>query len=160
MLDEAHYIKGRATLTARAVFALQAERRWALTGTPIQNHLDDLFALVHFLRVSPYDEYVYWRRSILRPLMEEKDVRALNLLHAMLEPLLLRRTKETKGADGQPIVQLPPRKIIIERLLFSPEELDFYDALRTQSKAPPPLPCIAHAPPTTAATGKLRITGW
>lgn len=50
------------------------------------------------------------------------------------QPLLLRRTKQTRLADGTPIVQLPPRKVHIEWLLFTPEERDFYDALRTQSK--------------------------
>jgi DNA repair protein RAD5 len=134
ILDEAHYIKGRATQTALAVFALQAECRWAVTGTPIQNHLDDLFSLLHFLRLSPLDEYTYWRRQILRPLVEQKDMRALHRLHGALQPLLLRRTKASKGADGQPIVKLPPRTLVLERLLFTPEEKDFYDALRTQSK--------------------------
>ncbi len=47
MLDEGHIIKTRNTRQAKAAFALQAERRWVLTGTPIQNKLDDLFSLVH-----------------------------------------------------------------------------------------------------------------
>ena len=114
--------------------ALQAERRWAVTGTPIQNQLDDLFSLLHFLRLSPYDEYTFWRRMVLRPLVEHKDVRALGLLHHALQPLLLRRTKATRMADGSPIVLLPPRSVTIEWLLFTPEERDFYDALRTQSR--------------------------
>jgi SNF2 family DNA or RNA helicase len=47
VLDEGHIIKTRNTRQAKAAFALQAERRWVLTGTPIQNKLDDLFSLVH-----------------------------------------------------------------------------------------------------------------
>ena len=73
-------------------------------------------------------------RMVLRPLVEHKDVRALGLLHHALQPLLLRRTKATRMADGSPIVQLPPRSTTIEWLLFTPEERDFYDALRTQSR--------------------------
>ena len=48
---------------AHAVFALHAERRWAMSGTPIQNQLDDLFSLLHFLRAAPFDEYAYWHRQ-------------------------------------------------------------------------------------------------
>ena len=71
---------------------------------------------------------------MLRPLLEGRDLRALNLLHHAIQPLLLRRTKESRLADGSPIVRLPPRTVVVERLLFTEEERDFYDALRTQSK--------------------------
>ncbi len=71
---------------------------------------------------------------MLRPLIELKDVRALAVLHKELRPLLLRRTKESRTADGAPIIRLPPRHVIIERLLFSEEEKDFYDALRSRSR--------------------------
>jgi DNA repair protein RAD5 len=59
---------------------------------------------------------------------------ALGELRGALEPLMLRRTKATRDATGAPIVQLPPRVTHVEWLLFSDEERDFYDALRTQSK--------------------------
>jgi hypothetical protein len=50
------YIKNRTTKIAKAAFALRAERRWLVTGTPIQNKLDDLFSALRFLRCAPFDE--------------------------------------------------------------------------------------------------------
>jgi DNA repair protein RAD5 len=49
VLDEAHYIKNRTTATAKAVFGLSAERRWAVTGTPLQNQLEDLVPPLPFI---------------------------------------------------------------------------------------------------------------
>lgn len=57
ILDEAHHIKNRLSKTSKACSALNAIRRWVVTGTPIQNKLEDLFALVHFLKHEPW--YVY-----------------------------------------------------------------------------------------------------
>lgn len=57
VLDEAHRIKERNTSTARSAFALTAEYRWCLTGTPLQNRVGDLYSLLRFLRVSPFCNY-------------------------------------------------------------------------------------------------------
>ncbi|KAK7200378.1 DNA repair protein [Novymonas esmeraldas] len=57
ILDEAHRIKGRTTSTARSAFALAAEYRWCLTGTPLQNRVGDLYSLLRFLRMRPFAHY-------------------------------------------------------------------------------------------------------
>ena len=44
ILDEAHYIKGRTTMSAKSAYSLKSQNRWAMTGSPIQNRLDDLFS--------------------------------------------------------------------------------------------------------------------
>jgi DNA repair protein RAD5 len=54
VLDEAHHIKNRLSKTSKACSSLSAIRRWVVTGTPIQNKLDDLYALVHFLKHEPW----------------------------------------------------------------------------------------------------------
>jgi transcription termination factor 2 len=61
ILDEAHSIRNPRSQTARAVTLLQARRRWAVTGTPIQNRELDMFSLLRFLRCHPFDEYRVWK---------------------------------------------------------------------------------------------------
>lgn len=64
ILDEAHCIKNPTTLVSRACCALQAERRWCVTGTPIQNSLQDIYALLKFLRHEPWSESAFWKTAI------------------------------------------------------------------------------------------------
>lgn len=74
ILDEAHYIKNRKTLTAKACFLLNSSLRWCLTGTPIQNHLDDLFSLIHFLNFKPYCNYEIWKGIIVQQIQRKPEV--------------------------------------------------------------------------------------
>lgn len=57
ILDEAHMIKDRSCSTARAVFALQRQRQWSLTGSPLQNRVGELFSLIRFLNADPFSYY-------------------------------------------------------------------------------------------------------
>jgi hypothetical protein len=57
ILDEAHAIKNKQSTTAKAAFNLTAERKWCLSGTPLQNRVGELFSLVRFLRAQPYVSY-------------------------------------------------------------------------------------------------------
>ena len=57
VLDEAHQIRNHKSKTAQAVCLLRGGRRWALTGTPVQNKEMDLFSLIKFLGCSPFDDY-------------------------------------------------------------------------------------------------------
>ncbi|GAB0134389.1 hypothetical protein EsDP_00002766 [Epichloe bromicola] len=58
ILDEAHCIKTRSTMTAKACFALQTNYRWCLSGTPLQNRIGELFSLIRFLNIRPFALYL------------------------------------------------------------------------------------------------------
>ncbi|KAI8388160.1 SNF2 family N-terminal domain-containing protein [Radiomyces spectabilis] len=133
VLDEAHHIKNRLSKTSRACCSIPSRRRWAVTGTPIQNKLEDLFSLVRFLKHEPWANYTFWRTFITIP-FEKKDPRALSAVQSVLEPIVLRRTKNMRDVNGDPMVPLPLKQINIEYLDFSPPEQDIYDSLYTDSK--------------------------
>ncbi|WEW61055.1 DNA helicase rad5 [Emydomyces testavorans] len=134
VLDEAHYIKNRASKTSRACCELRAVHRWALTGTPIVNRLEDLFSLVRFLKVEPWCNFSFWRTFITIPFESKDFVRALNVVQTVLEPLVLRRTKSMKTPEGEPLVPLPARTITVEQVGLSDQERDIYDIIFTRAK--------------------------
>lgn len=134
ILDEAHFIKNRQSKTAKACYEISAQHRWVLTGTPIVNRLEDLFSLVRFLRVEPWNNFSFWKTFITVP-FESKDVlRALDVVQTVLEPLVLRRTKDMKTPDGQALVPLPPRTIDIEEIELPKQEREVYDYIYTRAK--------------------------
>ncbi|GLE00177.1 hypothetical protein PINS_up008904 [Pythium insidiosum] len=143
ILDEAHSIKTRTTSYFRSCVALRSEHRWCLTGTPLQNGLGDLFSLLCFLRYEPWCRPSWWTRVIARPMdvpsqsSEPGNTHALALarLQVILRPVLLRRTKLSRDADGNCLVQLPPRDVQIVELQFSAEERAFYQAVYDRSRA-------------------------
>ncbi|KAF8313854.1 hypothetical protein DL93DRAFT_2058713 [Clavulina sp. PMI_390] len=128
ILDEAHYIKSRTSKTAKAVYDLNARCRWALTGTPITNRLEDLFSLLHFLQFDPWASFPFFNSFITKPFLN-KDPKAIEIVQVILESVLLRREKSMKDKDGNPIVQLPPKTINIEHLDLTPDEHRLYDAI-------------------------------
>ena len=129
VLDEAHSIRTRSTKMGKAVARLTAERRWCLTGTPLQNSIVDIFPLVAWLRVSPWKSFAFFKREI----MDKPEEGMLNA-QKMLKPLMIRRTKAMKGSDGQPLVALPPRRNKTVQIELCPEEKDFYRALFWKTK--------------------------
>ena len=62
IIDEAHKIKARTTSTAKAVYALDSDYKWCLTGTPLQNRVGDLYSLVRYLQMEPYQSHIHIRR--------------------------------------------------------------------------------------------------
>lgn len=135
VIDEAHTIKNRATKTAKSCFALRADRKWALTGTPIVNKLEDLYSLVKFLRIEPWCNFKHWKAFVTTPFLSKGYVQALSVVQSILEPIVLRRTKDMKQKDGTPLVELPPKTVSIERVQFSDNERALYNYIFAHIKS-------------------------
>ncbi|PPQ67109.1 hypothetical protein CVT25_005710 [Psilocybe cyanescens] len=134
VLDEAHSIKETATVASRACCDLMADRRLCLTGTPVQNKLDDVFALIKFLRLEPLDDKNAWTEYIGTPV---KFGQALGVarLQTIMQCITLRRTKETKAPNGKKILALPPRRDELRYLKFDSQEQEIYNKFFDESKA-------------------------
>jgi SNF2 family DNA or RNA helicase len=118
VLDEAHMIREQSTLQFKAICRLQASRRWAVTGTPVQNRLDDLGALLRFLRLVPFDDRSKFLRYIVEP-FKCCDPEIVPKLRILVDSITLRRLKDK--------IDLPPRTDHIITLDFTPEERHVYD---------------------------------
>ncbi|XP_067657488.1 transcription termination factor 2-like isoform X2 [Haliotis asinina] len=130
ILDEAHNIKNHKSLTAMSVSKLRANFRWALTGTPIQNDLLDMYSLLRFLRCSPFDEYKVWKRHV-----DTGKSHGTTKLNTIVRSLLLRRTKNQTGKEGKPLVNLPSKSVETTEVQLTPEERKIYDKVFAQTKS-------------------------
>lgn len=92
VLDEAQSIKNHRTQVARACWGLRAKRRWCLSGTPIQNAIDDLYSYFRFLRYDPYAVYKSFCSTIKVPI-NRNPTNGYKKLQAVLKTIMLRRTK-------------------------------------------------------------------
>ena len=129
VLDEAHMIKDRSTKTAKVCYQIIAKARWALTGTPVHNKLEDLFSLLHFIRVEPFSKWSWFKQFVMK-----NDERGYQRLQNVLGKVLLRRTKQETNAEGERLVQLPQRNVVVEELEFSPAEHEFYQSLFAKTR--------------------------
>jgi superfamily II DNA or RNA helicase len=125
VLDEAQAIKNDASETSRAARRLVAERRLALSGTPVENHIGELWSLVEFLNPGMLGRASAWKSATEGKATPE----ALALVSRALRPLILRRTKAEVAPD------LPAR--LEETLVceLSGEERALYDELRDRFRA-------------------------
>ena len=111
-----------------------ADRRLCLTGTPVQNKLDDVFALIKFLKLSPLDDKATWTEFIGTPVKYGQPL-GVARLQTIMTSITLRRTKESKTPNGQRILTLPPRRDELRYLKFDAQEQELYDRFFNESKA-------------------------
>lgn len=94
IIDEAQYIKNHRTQAAKAVKNIKAGFRLALTGTPMENRLSELWSIFDFLMPGFLYEYQRFREELEAPIVQNQDERAMARLRAMITPFVLRRLKK------------------------------------------------------------------
>ena len=104
---------------------LSAERRWGVTGTPIQNRLTDLFSLFKFLKCAPFDDLKVFNAHVTKNWKAKSDPTCVAKLKTLVNCLSLRRPKTT--------VTLPPRKDDTVCLDFNDQERHYYERIKTST---------------------------
>jgi len=129
VLDEAQWIKNPLTRTARAVRKLRAAHRLAVTGTPLENHLGELWA--HFDAVLPgyLGDYRSFNRSFRQPIEQREDDARRAILRQRIAPFLLRRSKASVAPE------LPPKTETLLRVAMDEPQRRLYESLRLAQNA-------------------------
>ena len=92
--DEAQYIKNNNTKNARAIKQIDADTKYALTGTPIENSLNEMWSIFDLIMPGYLFTYKKFKKDFEMPIVKENDDKALNKLKMLIEPFVLRRTKK------------------------------------------------------------------
>jgi superfamily II DNA or RNA helicase len=127
VLDEAQAIKNAHSLTARSAYALRARHRLVLTGTPVENRLEELWSLFRYLMPGLLGSESAFRDRFARPI-EAGDGKARTALRNRVRPYLLRRLKQ------QVETELPPLTEIVERVPLEARQREVYDAVRLAAR--------------------------
>ncbi len=127
VLDEAQAIKNMATRRSQAAMALQGEFKMLTTGTPIENHLGELWNLFRFLNPGLLGSLESFNRRFAVPIERDQDPQVRGKLKRLIQPFILRRLKT------QVLEELPARTEILLHVEMSTAEMALYEALRQQA---------------------------
>eukprot|EP00258_Populus_trichocarpa_P024901 XP_024440920.1 DNA repair protein RAD16 isoform X3 [Populus trichocarpa] len=165
ILDEAHFIKDRRCNTAKAVFALDSSYKWALSGTPLQNRVGELYSLVRFLQIVPYSYYLckdcdcrtldygsstqcsscphssvrhfcWWNKYVSNPIQKHGNADYGRRAMILLKHKVLKNIVLRRTKKGRASdLALPPRIVILRRDILDVREEDYYESLYNESQA-------------------------
>ncbi len=124
VLDEAQWIKNPFARTARAIRALRAPHVVAVTGTPLENHLGELWTHMDATNPGYLGDYRSFNRQFRNPIERREDDRRLAALRHLVSPFVLRRTK----AEVAP--ELPPKTETVLRVAMAEDQRRLYESLR------------------------------
>jgi superfamily II DNA or RNA helicase len=129
VLDEAQAIKNAKTRLAAVVQGLQARQRLCLTGTPMENHLGEIWSLFHFLMPGYLGNELRFKQLFRTPIEKHGDTERLAWLRTRLQPFMLRRNKAAVAAE------LPPKVEAIEHIELAPDQANLYEVIRATTEA-------------------------
>ena len=124
VLDEAQVIKNPNTMAHRIVQQIQAKHRLCLTGTPMENHLGELWSLFYFLMPGFLGDQKKFNRIFRNPIEKLGDEERRQNLVRRVKPFMLRRTKQ------QVVAELPPKTEILQSIELLPEQRALYESIR------------------------------
>lgn len=124
ILDEAQYIKNSQAKMTQVVCNLKSHHRFCLTGTPMENHLGELWSLFNFLAPGLLGDKKSFSKFFRNPIEKEGDTSRQKLLAQKLRPLMLRRTKEAV------LSELPPKTEIRQLSSLEREQRELYESIR------------------------------
>lgn len=128
-LDEAHIVKNRGAKTSAVAMQLKSENRVMLTGTPVQNHLGELWNLFQFVNPGLLGGFEDFNRRFILPIEQDGDKEVQGELDRLVKPFMLRRTKDKVAKE------LPEKEEIYQHVDLNEDELLVYEALRQRAEA-------------------------
>jgi superfamily II DNA or RNA helicase len=129
VLDEAQTVKNPDAATSRLVRDLKAKHRFCLTGTPMENHLGELWSIMGFANPGYLGDKAAFARQWRTPIEKRADAARAAVLARRVKPFLLRRTKAEVAAE------LPPKTEILETIVLEGRQRDLYDSIRLSMSA-------------------------
>jgi superfamily II DNA or RNA helicase len=124
VLDEAQTIKNPNAATTRWIREIKARHRFCLTGTPMENHLGELWSIMSFANPGYLGDKAAFARHWRAPIEKRADTARAAVLARRVKPFLLRRTKAEVASE------LPPKTEMIETIILEGSQRDLYDSIR------------------------------
>ncbi|WP_413673239.1 DEAD/DEAH box helicase [Massilia cellulosiltytica] len=124
ILDESHYIKNTRSKAAQTAGSLNARHRLCLSGTPLENHLGELWSQFHFLLPGLLGDEKTFNTQFRHPIERQDDPVRRMLLNRRIKPFLLRRTKDHVAKE------LPEKTEMIRRIEITGPQRDLYETVR------------------------------
>ncbi len=129
ILDEAQAIKNSATKQAKAVSQVAAKHKLCLTGTPVENHLGEVWSQFRFLMPGFFGDQKQFNRTFRNPIEKNSDSLASKALTNRLKPFVMRRSKDAVASE------LPSKTEIMHRVALHPEQSVLYEGIRAAMEA-------------------------
>ena len=129
ILDEAQAIKNPRGAAREVACKLSAEHRLCLSGTPVENHLGDLWSLFDFLMPGLLGSAAQFQVGYRAPIEQERNDAQLRALRRSVAPFILRRTKDEVASD------LPPKTVLVRPIALEGEQRQLYESIRVSAHA-------------------------